>query len=178
MPLDEPLSRSDGITGKRDPVEVQHRQAALSQSQDPARFRDGGWAVEPVPALSGGDHVGAVVSQNRRLGGALVPLDHHPVRGGHRRPFRHQTNVGVDTHDVAPSAGQLAGNGARAGAEVDDPLPREPDAEVGEAFRGAMCEANTYSNAQALIQESLKEEGLSWGYSSFKWDECSCEEQG
>lgn len=52
------------------------------------------------------------------------------------------------------------------------------DAEVGEAFRGAVCEANTYSNAQALIQKSLKEEGLSWGYSSFKWDECSCEEQG
>ena len=60
----------------------------------------------------------------------------------------------------------------------EDQTKELTNAEVGEAFRGGMCEANTYSNAQALIQESLKEEGLSWGYSCFKWDECSCEEQG
>ena len=60
----------------------------------------------------------------------------------------------------------------------EDQTKELTDAEVGEAFRGAVCEANTYSNAQALIQESLKEEGLSWGYSFLKWDECSCEERG
>jgi hypothetical protein len=131
VPEDDLLGGLDDVAGHRQPVEVRdHHRAAVDQQ--PSNLSSGGRPVEPVPTLTGADHVEGVAGEPRLLGAHLAVVDLHAGVAVEPPCLLEQRGRDIDGSDVASVLREKPRQAACAGAEIGDARARSRDAARGE----------------------------------------------
>ncbi len=125
------LARASDRVGTRQPAEVRrHEQAA--RRENAAHLGDRSVDVEIHPALTRDDDIEARVGERARLGSGDGEVDGEPFGAGARARRGDLSGRDVDAADDRAAPRQLARDQASAGAEVEDALAGDADAERGE----------------------------------------------
>jgi hypothetical protein len=120
---DERLGRLWDAPRQGKPVEVaDHDRATRSQQLRASAAAKG--LLNQMPALAGTDNVVALTRQARRFSGARTVLHVHTHRCVHESSLVRHLRGGVNADDAAPAPGEVARNGTRTSAYVDNFLSR------------------------------------------------------
>lgn len=106
-----------------------------TREQHAACFAGCSLAIEPVPALSGTDHVCTRCRQTRRLGRRSSVVDVSPSRQIKPACLIEQLGRRVDPDHATAAVGEPARERSSPGADIDDLLARHPDAEIAEPHK-------------------------------------------
>lgn len=118
MTLDQSLRRLDDVAGLRNPIEVRENQTATGNEHAPRLCR-GSSAVEPMPALTGANHVEAGVAKRQLLGETLDVTNRAPHSSVERASLIEQRRRTVETYHVASSQCETSGERSGSGPEIE-----------------------------------------------------------